>query len=271
MTTVVVDPRLRARRIEVMRAEGRKRLRWVVVVLSLTGVGVVSLVALRSPLFDVDHITVRGAERTSTSAITAAAGLDLDEPLVEVDLGLVAASVEELPWVDEAVVRRDWPGTVVVEVRERRPAAVVSVGSSMVLADVAGRVLATTVRVPADLAVVELAERSDEILPGDHLAPEEQPALVLAARAPEALRLAPGVVRHDDGDLLWEVEGVGRFRFGTLADLDAKLVSAAAVLEQLGNVVDGELDLREPSAVVRRVDPLPIAAGSDGTDEEADS
>ena len=266
MTTVVVDPRLRARRIEVLRAEGRRRLRWVVVVLSTTGAGVASLVALRSPLFDVDHVAVTGAERTSTSAITAAAGLDLDEPLIEVDLGAVAASVEQLPWVDDAVVRRDWPGTIRIEVRERRPAAVVSVGGSMVLADVAGRVLATTVRVPADLAVVELAGRGEQVLPGDHLAPEEQPALVLAARAPEALRLAPGVVRRDDGDLIWEVDGIGRFRFGTLAELDAKLVSAAAVLEQLGGVVDGELDLREPSAVVRRVDPVPIQVAAETED-----
>ena len=81
---------------------------------------------------------------------------------------------------------------------------------------------------------------------------------MLAARAPEALRLDPGVVRHDDGDLLWEVDGVGRFRFGTLAELDAKLVSASVVLDQLGGVVDGELDLREPSAVVRRVDLVPV-------------
>ncbi|MEO1065281.1 MAG: FtsQ-type POTRA domain-containing protein, partial [Actinomycetota bacterium] len=101
MTTVVVDPRLRARRIEVLRAEGRRRLRWVVVVFTLIGIGVVTLVALRSPLFDVDRITVSGAERTSTSAITAAADLDLDEPLVEVDLGAIAARVEELPWIDE--------------------------------------------------------------------------------------------------------------------------------------------------------------------------
>ncbi|MEO1062346.1 MAG: hypothetical protein AAFZ07_13100, partial [Actinomycetota bacterium] len=117
----------------------------------------------------------------------------------------------------------------------------------------------------------------DAVAPGDQLAPEEQPALVLAARVPEALRLDPGVVRHDDGDLLWEVEGVGRFRFGTLAELDAKLVAASAVLEELGGVVDGELDLREPSAVVRRVDRVtvdaadPAADGGDGVDDEADS
>ena len=269
MTTVVVDPRLRARRIEVMRAEGRKRLRWVVVVLGLTGAGVITLVALRSPLFDVDRVRVTGAERTSTSAITAAADLDLDEPLVEVDLGAVEAAVEELPWVDEADVRRDWPGTIVVEVHERRPAAAGAGGDDLVLADGAGRVLATTARVPADLAVVELAARTEEVLPGGSLAPEERSALVLAARAPEALRLAPGVVRRDDGDLLWEVEGVGRFRFGTLADLDAKLVSAAAVLEQLGGVVDGELDLREPSAVVRRLDAPPLPAPIDEAEEVA--
>lgn len=268
MTTVVVDPRLRARRIEVLRAEGRKRLRWVVVVCTLVGAAVVTLVALRSPLFDVDHLSISGAERTSTSAITAAAGLDLDEPLVEVDLDAIAARVEELPWIDEANVRRDWPGSIVVEVVERRPAAAVAIGDSVVLADVAGRVLATTSRVPADLAVVELAARSGEVLPGGQLDPDEQPALVLAARAPEALRLDPGVVRHDDGDLLWEVEGVGRFRFGTLADLDAKLVAAAAVLEQLDGVVDGELDLREPSAVVRRVDRAAITAPG-GTDDTA--
>ncbi|MEM9607042.1 MAG: FtsQ-type POTRA domain-containing protein [Actinomycetota bacterium] len=263
MTTVVVDPRLRARRIEVLREQGRRRLRWVIAVGIVLGAAAIVLVALRTPLFDIDDVRVVGAERTSTRAVLAAADVSTGAPLVELDTGAVASDVETLPWISEVHVSKDWPGGVVIEVIERTPAAVVDVAGDLLLVDQSGWVLAETTRRPADLAVVELAGDVDDLVAGDQLDPEERSALVLASRASEALRLAPGTVRTDDGDLLWEVEGVGRFRFGTLAELDAKFVAAAAVLERLGGTVDGELDLREPSAVVRRVD-APVVIATEG-------
>lgn len=262
MTTVVVDPRLRARRIEVLREQGRRRLRWVAVFGLVLAVATVVLVALRSPLFDIDHVRIVGVERTSTRAVLAAAEVSTGEPLVALDANRAARGVASLPWVADVSVDKDWPGSVVIEVVERQPAAVVKRTDGLVLVDHSGWVLAETTRRPADLAVVELAADVEELAVGDQLSPAELSAVVLAARAPEALRLAPGTVRTDDGDLVWAVDGVGRFRFGTLAELDAKFVAAAVVLERLDGVVDGELDLREPTAVVRRDDRVVAAAGA---------
>jgi cell division protein FtsQ len=261
--TVVVDARLRARRVEVLREQGRRRLRWVLVVGGVLVLLLAVLVGLRSPLFDVDHVRIEGAERTSVRAVLEAADVPTGDPLVAVDQGRIAEAVEALPWVSDAEVHRDWPGSVVIEVVERRPAAVVTRASDLLLVDQSGWVLAEATRRPAELATVELTEDAGELVPGDQLAPEELSALVLAARAPEALRLAPGTVRQDDGDLLWVVDGVGRFRFGTLAELEAKFVAASVVLERLGGAIGGELDLREPSAVVRRPDVVPPPAAEE--------
>src|SRR5262245_46042692 len=125
---VVVDPRMRSRRISVRRGEGRRRLKWVALVVAVLALGVVAVAATRSPLLDVDQVTVAGTGHTPEQAVLQAAGIRHGDALVGVDLGAAAHRVEELPWVDRAKVSRDWPSTVHIQVTERTVAAIVQVG-----------------------------------------------------------------------------------------------------------------------------------------------
>ena len=55
---VVVDPRIRKRQIDVRRAEGRRRLRVLTVVVIVVLLVAGALAATRTPLLDVDRIVV---------------------------------------------------------------------------------------------------------------------------------------------------------------------------------------------------------------------
>ncbi len=247
-----LDPRLRARRIAVARAEARRRLHRVLAVAATLALGLGAWALVRSPLLDVDRVVISGTADTSADAVRSVT-LDLiGRPLVDVDAGRTAADLEALPWVDEAHVERSWPSTVTVHVTERHPVAVASGahGSGRVLVDLDGRVLAPAPAATADLATVVLDGAAPA--PGAELAPEARAALALAARAPAAVGLAGGVVTDVDGDLSWDVPGVGRLHFGSLSRLDDKLLAAAVVVDAVPERPLGELDLREPSAVVRR-------------------
>ncbi len=178
-----MDPRLRARRHEVARHEGRRRLRRLLavgVVASLV-IGVVGL--LRSTALDVDQITVAGATHTGAPGIRDAAGIPTGRAMISVDEGAAAARLEELPWVADATVTRAWPGTVRIEVVERRAVAVLGRGNGAVVVDRSGRVLG-----PAEGSDLPVAGPDPLEGIGEQVSPARRSVVRLLADLPDDLR-----------------------------------------------------------------------------------
>lgn len=119
-----VDPRLRARRQDVLRQQGRRRLRRVQSAAAVIVAAGVGWAVAASPLLDVDRVIVRGLDQGRIEDVEAAAGIELGSPLVTVDLERVRSGVESVDWVATADVARSWPGSVLISVTERRPLAV---------------------------------------------------------------------------------------------------------------------------------------------------
>jgi cell division protein FtsQ len=118
-----MDPRLRARRIAVKRAVGRRRLKWfvlaAVIVILLTG----GFAVLGSSLFEVTNLQISGAQRISQADLDAAVQRVEHRPVLLVDTHSVEAQLERSPWVREARVTTDFPHTASIEIRERVPLA----------------------------------------------------------------------------------------------------------------------------------------------------
>ena len=123
--TVAVDPRMKARRIAVIRAEGRRRLRVLGLVLGIVALAAAAWGVSRTPLLDVDRITVTGADPASRAEIVASSKVTVGLPMLFLDVDEAQRSVTSLPWVRSAQVWRDWPATVRITVEPRVPAAVV--------------------------------------------------------------------------------------------------------------------------------------------------
>ena len=141
--TDAIDPRIRARRILVKRDEDRSRVSRLIIVLGLLAIVAGSVAALRSPLLDVDHLRVVGARRTNPATIAAASGVRRGISMGDVKLSAASQRVATLPWVLHATVKRQWPGTVRIEVTERSPEAEIRrSGGGWLLVDRTGRLLA---------------------------------------------------------------------------------------------------------------------------------
>ena len=85
-----VDPRLRSRRIDVLRAKGRKRLVLVLGALGIVVLVLGTLAVLASPLFSVKQVQVNGALYTTDEALEPILGSVRGEPILTVDTNAVA-------------------------------------------------------------------------------------------------------------------------------------------------------------------------------------
>lgn len=246
-----MDPRIKARRIEVRRREGRRRLQ------RLAELGIVLFVvagfaaALRSPLLDVDRIAVRGAERTGAEAVLGELGIERGDQLMDVDLSRAGAEVAALPWVSEVSLHRRVDGTIEVAVQEREPVALVQTEAEDLLVDADGRVLGPLAGAPpAGAPLVRIRGVDGPLEPGSHLDQDLTGALAVAA----ALRAAvPGVVTDlggGPGELRATLATGGEALFGDAGRLDAKVRSLVTMVEQVDLSCLDELDLRLPGSPV---------------------
>ena len=141
--TAAVDPRIRARRIAVARAQGRRRLHVLALVAGMAVVAAAAWGVSRTPLMDVDRIAVSGAGPDRTAAILEESSLSAGLPMLYLDVDEAERSVASLPWVRSARVWRDWPGTVHIAVEPRVAAgSVPATGGRTALIDAHGYVIA---------------------------------------------------------------------------------------------------------------------------------
>jgi cell division protein FtsQ len=118
-----MDPRLRARRIAVKRAVGRRRLKWFLLAAAVVILLTAGFAVLGSSLFEVTHLEISGAQRISQADLDAAVKRVEHRPVLLIDTHSVEAQLERSPWVREARVTTDFPHSASIEIRERVPLA----------------------------------------------------------------------------------------------------------------------------------------------------
>ena len=254
MTAVSLDPRLRARRIAVKRQRGHRRLRRLLVSLTVVGLAFGALVLSRSSLLDVDRIDIYGLDRVSRRSAEEALGLEVGAPLLTVSTASLERSLEELPWVDDALVQRGWRGTLTVEITERRPVALaLTAPDEWVLVDGYGRVLSEALsRLPQLPRLSGLRAASG---PGSFMEPDSAAALAVVQALPAAMHdQVYGVWRDSRGELRLGVVDGPVIVLGDDGRLRAKVAAAATMLEQLASeeLSPTELDVSVPNLPVVR-------------------
>ncbi len=200
------------------------------VALSAGAVLVAALVVLTySPFLDVDRVTVAGASQTAPELVRRASGVDHGDLMLDLDEDEVRKEVAELPWVRRVSVARSFPGTVRLEVTERRPIAYAERRGDdrYALIDANGRLLEERDGAPPGLVRLAGAAAGE---PGDTLA-DLEPALTVAAALDGPMRLYVGAIHRRAGDLELELRNeAGWVRLGPPRAVSEKLTAIKAVL-----------------------------------------
>ncbi len=243
-----IDPRIRARRIEVRRVEGRRRLQRVVDILALTVVAGAFVGALWTPLLDVDELHIEGATRTGIDAVRAHAGIEVGDQLIDVDLRAVGRRLTALPWVGEVTLHRGVDGVVRISVTERTAVAALGTGGAAVLVDRDGRILGPLTERAEAATLIQLSGIDAVPAAGEFLPQGLRGAVRLAERLASGL---PGSVASlDPHGLVAQLAAGGEVRFGDVSSLEAKIQSLQTVLDQVDLRCLAVVDLRLPGSPV---------------------
>jgi cell division protein FtsQ len=200
----------------------------------------------------VQDIVVEGRNNTPEPLVDAALGVHRGDSMLAFSIGSARQRLETLSWVEHATVERRLPGTLVVNLVERRPYAIWQHEGKFVLIDRDGQVVANE-------DVATFGELPLVVGPG---APQAATALLEALAAQPALK-ARVIAAVRVGERRWNL----RMKNGTdvllpegaepqaLAKL-AELQSADALLDRPLTVVD----MRLADRLVVRPQTPPVAA-----------
>ncbi len=240
-----LDPRIRARRIEVRRGAGRRRLRRLTWLAVVAGLVLVAVGMTQTPVLAVHKIEIDGTAHLTPAQIRRAAGLRAGNPMIAVSSAAITHRLEALPWVAKATVRRHWPGTITVLITERQPVGQVQAGSNWLVVDRAGRVLEVRPTPAAQLAPIAWSGPRAGL--GTTIT-VSAPALWLSAAIPVDLRASVVAVFQDAQGLGVRLKDGATIRVGSVSALRDKLVAAATVLTSKTAKCADVIDVEIPNA-----------------------
>ncbi|MEM7141493.1 MAG: FtsQ-type POTRA domain-containing protein [Actinomycetota bacterium] len=261
---MAIDPRIRARRVAVRRAEGRRRLRFLGTALGLVLVVVALWGLTRTALLDLDHVAVDGVNGAEARRVEELAALERGTPMFDLDLGAATSAIEAEPWVESVTADRDWPGTVRFAVVPRAAVAVLAGDAGAFLVDDQGVVIAlapddSTLPVVRWDVGVELGGEQRDALPG----------IAVARALPEDLRpwVEAVTVEVGDGatDLGLDLIGSAVAVLGDAGLVEDKLQAVRAVLARTDLACVDEIDVIVPDLDTIRRDEA-CEADRSGTD-----
>ena len=231
-----IDPRIRERRLAILRSQGRRRLLWLGGATAALVLVVLVLALAHTPWFGARAVSVTGTHpHTPDSAILDAAGLQHHPPLISVNPGVVARRVESLPFIASARVRRHWPDGVQIAVTERVPVVqMAGPGTSWSLLDGYGRTLQVVPGRQPGLVAFAVHTATTGIPPatvGRSLPPSAGPGLAISRTLPPAFSgQVVSVTVAADGTISLALNSGVTVLVGSDADRTAKYKDIAAIL-----------------------------------------
>jgi cell division protein FtsQ len=249
-----IEPRMRERRAAVKRAQGRKRLKWLIAAFVVVILGVAALATFGSSLFaiEADQVTVTGNVYTDPERLQAVIDDLVGTPVLVADTNAAERRLEEIPWVDDAKVTTRFPHAAQIEIREREAIATYQGpdGKFRVL-DREGRVLDVLEKYPFAYVLITGPDPVD-LEPSEFAPQGYQGAAELAKNLTGTVRgqvERVEVTANGSRLAMWLDDG-SEVRFGEARDLFAKLVRLETVLTQNPDREPGPIDISTSQATV---------------------
>ena len=131
--------------IELAREKKKRRrvgsLAWLWTTLLLLAALVLGFGVAQSSLFNIRQIEVNGVSRLTPEEVVKISGLITGEHIYEANLTKAKNMIAANLWVQGVEIKRRLPATVVINVEERVPAAVITTADGLFVVDASGVLL----------------------------------------------------------------------------------------------------------------------------------
>ncbi|WP_352400998.1 FtsQ-type POTRA domain-containing protein [Anaerotignum sp.] len=204
---------------------------------------------LFSPLFAVKEIRSEGAEHFTTTELAAMISLSQGDNLILFGKSKAEKILEQDPYIAQAKLKAELPGTMVVEVKERKVRGYVPYMGAYLYIDEEGRVLETQ-NVYHDALPVVRGLNFDSFLLGEVLPVENADALQIVLQMSQMMKkynlldLVVEIDVTDPKDIYAYVNKV-EIRLGDMADSDQKVRIMGEIVKTIPKEDRGTLDLRD--------------------------
>ena len=246
---VEINPRIQERRIEIIRAKGKRRLRILLTVVLSVLLSLAAVLISKSSLLDVDEVVVVGANSELEELIVAIANIPKSKPILEVDTQSIMERIKRIPNVKGAKVSRSFGGKVTISVTLRKPSVLLSNLGEWFLVDLDGRVLERVSELPPNLEYPIVEGNFDDLKVGEWVPEQALYAIELAANLPSVLLADISFVSTNEGIELM-LFGEGKILFGDNEALESKILAASTILEQVDLAELIHIDVRTPDKPV---------------------
>lgn len=196
-------------------------------------------VVTTAPYFGLSSIKVAGNENVPAEEIISYAGIGEGTNIFSFDIREVGRRIEEIPWVREVSMEREFPDSLRINIVERRPVALVNVGGFYYLDDEGYIFAAADGETGWDYPVLTGIDKG-RLLEGDAetFALLEKGVLLLNLLSVRESRLSLSAVSElsldrEEGVTLFTVGGGIPIHLGS-DGFEKKLVMAEKVLSDLG-------------------------------------
>ena len=161
--------------------------RIIVLLVLLVGTAVFAMV---SPIFNIQKIIVIGNEKIDESTIISLSGELEGKNIFQISKKKVINNIKENPYIDSVTIKRNLPGTLQINIDERKTAYQIKVINSYVYINYQGYILEVSSK-SADVPIIEgFQTEQDTLLNGKKLSDKDIEALRIILRIMETAKSA---------------------------------------------------------------------------------
>ena len=148
-----------------------KRIKLIIKIVILIAVLLGVLIYLMlSPIFNIKNIIVEGNEQISSEQIISLSKIQKDMNLFKVSNKDTINSIKENPYVKKVEIKRNFPGTIEIDIEERVASFMLVYGSSYAYIDNQGYILEISANIKEGIPkITGYTTNEEEIVPGNRL------------------------------------------------------------------------------------------------------